>query len=819
MPVQVTYPGVYIEELPSGSHTINGVPTSITTFLGRAPKGLTNEPVLIQSMAEFQSLFGGLDRHYPMSYAVNDFFLNGGVQALIIRLFNGMSRDGVTSSVEWEEKEKEAATTLLATISGSKAKTSSDLEQSLTAQIESLTKTYERQVGEQIVNQLEKQIQSGADVKGIQEFFKGKNPDDYTSTFPLPQKAPLSINSYEWRAAVDAAQQVVVTAFDSLFDGRGNPLPNRSTGQTIFQLAQSEARFISSSGSKAEGAAARSVLANFPKVSESDTVRTTLDKLFKRVSEADGIENRTLVAALQTAVINILTTCYNPDGNSLKADLDIDTLQAQLSAALGDVKNPDKTAVNQNPGQLIVLDNASIKALFDSAFMGIGYAAAALPENLQLPLEAMDEGSWGGYLEASVDTDGINKSVAKQYEQYGLVQTDLFNLTVIYNNPNGSPVQERFTNITIKAPTSEADPNYIEPPNRLDKVLENSSTLVRVAQGKHAEIWQSLPSVPPPAGALGKSSKAQDSLPLTSENYLGDPEAKTGLYALEKTELFNLLCIPPDVITPNWIDIDELVLQTAAVYCMKRRAFLIVDPPSSDANSWLNKLQNGNIDHIKPTDLGIDGESARYAAVYFPLVMAEDPLLHNQVRPFPVSPIIAGIMAKTDLERGVWKAPAGLDAAIQGIKSLQYNLNDSENGVLNVQGINCLRHFNPGGPVVWGARTLRGQDALSDDYKYVPVRRLVNYIELSLQQGTKWAVFEPNDEQLWSALRVSIGGFMKGLMTQGAILQYQVVCDNKTTTLADIQKGVVNVLIRFSPVEPAEFIVLQFQIEGLQSAG
>ncbi len=563
MPVQVTYPGVYIEELPSGSHAINGVPTSITAFLGRAPKGLTNEPVLVQSMADFQSLFGGLERHYPMSYAVNDFFLNGGVQALIVRLFNGISRDGITSSAEWEDKEKQTATTLLATISGSTANTSTDLEQSVTAQIESLTKTYEMQVGDQIVNQLEKQIQSGADVKGIQKFFKGKSPDAYTSTFPLPQKAPLPINSYRWRSVVDAAQQVALVAFNSLFNNHGRPLPTSSTGETMFQLAQTETRFIGSSGSEAEAAAARSVLANFPAVSKGDTAQTTLDKLFERVSKADGIENRTLVAALQTAVTSVLDTCYNPDGNSLKAELDIDALQTQLSAALGEVKNPDKTAVNQNPGQLIGLDNTSIKALFDSAFLGVGYAAAALPENLQLPLEAMAEGSWGGYLEASVDTNGISRLVAKQYEQYGLVQTDLFNLTVIYHNPNGSPVQERFTNVTVKAPSSETDPNYIEPPNRLDRVLENSSMLVRVAQGKHAEIWQSFPSVPPPAGALGKSSKAQDSLPLTSENYLGDPETKTGLYALEKTELFNLLCIPPDVITPNWIDVDELVLQTA----------------------------------------------------------------------------------------------------------------------------------------------------------------------------------------------------------------------------------------------------------------
>ncbi|MCB0166424.1 MAG: phage tail sheath family protein [Anaerolineae bacterium] len=173
-------------------------------------------------------------------------------------------------------------------------------------------------------------------------------------------------------------------------------------------------------------------------------------------------------------------------------------------------------------------------------------------------------------------------------------------------------------------------------------------------------------------------------------------------------------------------------------------------------------------------------------------------------------------MAKTDMERGVWKAPAGLDAAIQGIKGLQFNMNDAQNGFLNPKAVNALRYFDPAGPVVWGARTLRGEDAISDDFKYVPVRRLANYLELSLQRGTKWAVFEPNDEQLWSALRISIGSFLKGLKSQGGILDYQVICNETTTTPDDQLQGIVNVWIRYKPVYPAEFVVLQFQIEGVQ---
>jgi len=166
----------------------------------------------------------------------------------------------------------------------------------------------------------------------------------------------------------------------------------------------------------------------------------------------------------------------------------------------------------------------------------------------------------------------------------------------------------------------------------------------------------------------------------------------------------------------------------------------------------------------------------------------------------------------------VWKAPAGITAGIGGINGLEFNLNDEQSGQLNPVGINCLRNFPIMGPVVWGARTLRGADMLSDDYKYVPVRRLALYIEESLYRGTKFAVFEPNDEALWSTLRQTIGAFMADLSRQGAFYGYDVSCDRTTTTQDDIDRGVVNIRVAFAPVRPAEFIVLQIQPLAGQTA-
>jgi phage tail sheath protein FI len=138
--------------------------------------------------------------------------------------------------------------------------------------------------------------------------------------------------------------------------------------------------------------------------------------------------------------------------------------------------------------------------------------------------------------------------------------------------------------------------------------------------------------------------------------------------------------------------------------------------------------------------------------------------------------------------------------------------------MLNPLGINCLRSFPVYGPVVWGARTLRGADVLTDDYKYVPVRRLALYIEESLYRGTTFAVFEPNDETLWSRLRLGIAAFMENLERQGAFYGFQVTCDSTTTTPDDIQRGIVNILVAFAPVKPAEFIILQIQQQAGQAS-
>ncbi|MEO0643943.1 MAG: phage tail sheath C-terminal domain-containing protein, partial [Pseudomonadota bacterium] len=255
--------------------------------------------------------------------------------------------------------------------------------------------------------------------------------------------------------------------------------------------------------------------------------------------------------------------------------------------------------------------------------------------------------------------------------------------------------------------------------------------------------------------------------------------------------------------------------EAAAKFCRERRALFIVDPPSAwdaiadtAAATAKTSVAAGEIMALADAD---------HAAIYFPRLRKRDPLRGGQVDTFPPCGAVAGIMARTDTQRGIFKSPAGLSATVVGTEALTVKLTDDENGLLNPVAVNCLRTFPNIGRTVWGARTLKGADQLSDDYKYVSVRRLALFIEESLFRGTQWAVFEGNDEPLWAQIRLSVGSFMQRLFLQGAFQgaspkeAYFVKCDASTTTQDDINRGIVNIVVGFAPLQPAEFVVISIQ--------
>lgn len=267
---------------------------------------------------------------------------------------------------------------------------------------------------------------------------------------------------------------------------------------------------------------------------------------------------------------------------------------------------------------------------------------------------------------------------------------------------------------------------------------------------------------------------------------------------------------------------DEPTISSLQAYCAGKRAMLIVDPPQTATASGL--AGSGPVG----TNSGGAGitqlPNAANSAYYFPWVLAPDPAAGNRPTLFPPCGFVAGIYAATDAARGVWKAPAGVNAGLTGDSGLQYTLTDIENGNLNPQAINCLRQFKVYGDVVWGARTLAGNDQVGSQWKYVPIRRLALYIESSLLDGTQWVVFEPNDEPLWGQIRLNVGAFMQGLFLEGAFAgstpqqAYFVKCDADNNPPASVALGVVNILVGFAPLYPAEFVVIQIQQIAAQAS-
>lgn len=296
------------------------------------------------------------------------------------------------------------------------------------------------------------------------------------------------------------------------------------------------------------------------------------------------------------------------------------------------------------------------------------------------------------------------------------------------------------------------------------------------------------------------------------DDFLGSRADGSGLYALTDVP-FNLLCIPPDT---RHGDTPKEVYQAALDFCVERRAMLIVDAPAgwTDADDI---TANGN---RKLIELGLTGTAARNAALYFPRVIAVDPLLGSRTDTFVPCGMVAGVMARTDAARGVWKAPSGTEASLNGAVALTIDLNDDQQGALNPIGINCLRRFQGSGPVIWGARTLRGSEQVNDEWKYVNVRRTALFIEQSLEKGLSWTVFEPIDDPLFAKVRLVVGNFMNDLWRQGAFVGsrpadgYFVRCDGSTTTENDIAAGIVNIVVGFAPIRPAEFVVITFRLRA-----
>lgn len=762
MPVIPTYPGVYIEEIPSGVRTIMGVSTSVTAFIGRALRGPADKPVVIHSFGDYERQFGGLWGESTMSFAVRDFFLNGGSDAVIVRLFDPTFIDEDIRSAVFTaaETEAQAAADAVFQAGDAIATTPGDVADACENAVDTAAQSPIGIAGARAVLRAALDSVPGA---GSAQDVADAAGTQFTQTALEAETAGNIIKS-----ACEAAETAGLTIEEVAQAGK-NAIPAASAAGPVALLA-------------AEGVAQAAADAVPGAANPSDivTAATSAVPVLKASVEAG-----------MTIVINAANAAAGTPGATPQDVADevwkayAGIYAARIAAEI--VAKAARDAVTAT-ASLSDVKTAAQNAIPGAVSFAANTVAPVSKARLTidgLTLEAVNEGSWGNTLRARVDHD-----------VKGPEQAIMFNLHI---KDGSRGVVESIRNVTIDATHKR----------RVDNVLKKESRLVRVFGSLPPNKPQES-STPPPGDlwddthSTKVSVPATDGNPLSTENYLGSELNKKGIYALADTDIFNLLCIPPYTFQE---DVAFSVWSVAAAYCEKRRAVLIVDSPSG----WLSKE-----DAINGMNAGV-GTTSKNAVIYFPRLRQPNILKDNQMETFVPCGAVAGVIARTDSDRGVWKAPAGLETRLRGVPGLSVSLTDAENGELNPRGLNCLRVKVPAGRIVWGARTFQGDDRLASEWKYLPVRRTALYIEESLYRGTQWVVFEPNDEKLWGQIRLSAGSFMQRMFTQGAFKgqspknAYFVKCDSETTTEDDINRGVVNILVGFAPLKPAEFVIIKLQ--------
>ncbi|MBT9523162.1 MAG: phage tail sheath subtilisin-like domain-containing protein [Dechloromonas sp.] len=751
MPVQLASPGVYIQEVSSGVRTIAGVATSVAAFLGAASRGPINKATRIFSFADFERAFGGLSADSEMSYGVRQFFINGGTDAWIVRIV------------------KNAAPASRALLNATPIT---------------------------VLNVMA--LDAGDSGNAIQVRV------DFATAFPDSTFNISFIRNSDGRA--EQYPNVSMNSADARY------LPDLVNGVSQLVKINRDVPQLTLNG-LAAGTSTSGTLAD---------VQTLLDPTHT--------DFRVVVNGLPPVTVSI----------TLPADIAGGTANARLTTLAGAIQAKvqaqagGKAALSgftcARSGSTLVMTSgtggefSSVRVLPGSSNnaagvlkLGVangGVEVDAVASLRPAPLPDPATLTSGAFAATDLDTlpDATHTSLRISLDGYGPDVVDLGSATGAGNlAAKLIDVASRLqTAVRALKPGNPAYANFTVTATATTLVLASGSRgagsaiavsaapINDIAAGLHLLAGAVL-AAPPTDAFLGGGTETPYGPADVYPAFIGSRANREGLYALEDADLFNIL-VMPGITDPG-------VLADAASYCEERRAFFIVDaPPTATSVATMVTAASG-------TEL----PKSDHAAVYFPWTYVADPLKNGKPRLTPPGGTIAGLYARTDGNRGVWKAPAGTDANLAGVQSMAVPMTDGENGSLNPLGVNCLRTFPVYGAVSWGARTLRGADQMASEYKYVPIRRLALYIEESLYRGTQWVVFEPNDEPLWAQIRLNIGAFMNGLFRQGAFQgsspreAYLVKCDRETTTQDDINRGVVNILVGFAPLKPAEFVVISIQ--------
>jgi len=791
MPVQVSYPGVYVQEVPSGVRTITGVSTSVAMFIGMASKGPLGQPRRVLSFADHERAFGTDVAAGEMPDQVRQFFLNGGRTAWVMRI-----ADGARAATAHLRTERGAAGAdvlrLAARSAGAIGGTIRVLVDYDTASPEStfnMTVTREEADASGVPRVAELEtfrdltMRPGAgnnvvDTLNLRSGLVVVVTDPLVAPVPPPPIQGLSIAGVLMTAGT-------VNELNNIIDAANLPLPPAPGHKGRFQISVDGSPFVT---------------VEVPKPTAPGDVPATIGAAVNLALAPTG--KSVTVSAPSAAGFNVLQFESDSADGSVRiipaSSKDI-AVGMQMGAAQGGleidgyaVQRPAPSGLFSTLGPLGPLSGMAALTSF------IGTSPAAVT-GLQVtdvtgvtsasPL-AWPAGGGAGMAEGSLTGDQANSLRNVQENLDYLVGQINASATIPWTArrqglrvvllPDFGGADADVSATAATSPTDLGAPGGIFEPAANAKRYRLGSGLPGVYQ---TDVFGGLD------GDFPKLSHYSDAFELIDR----------------EVDIFNLMVLPR---AAGQADSDRTgIWSPASAFCETRRAFLLVDPKSD----WtgVDGVTNGTngVGSLRQGGLVKD-----HSAVFWPRLRINSP--EGGERTVDPSGSIAGLAARIDSNRGVWKAPAGIEADLRGVRGVERAMSDAENGLINPEAVNAIRVF-PNGIVSWGARTMDGFDnSGNDDYKYVPVRRLALFMEESLYRGLKFAVFEPNDEPLWAQIRLAAGAFMNNLFRQGAFQgqkasdAYFVKVDSETTTQNDINLGIVNVVVGFAPLKPAEFVII-----------
>lgn len=780
MPIQPTYPGVFVEELPSGNRTITGVSTSVATFVGMTDRGPMDTSVRVSSFADYERSFGNDTSTSEMTDQVRQFFLNGGQTAYVMRIANGAVKAEVTLDNEF------GSPTLKLTAREAGA-TAHSVRVEVDYDTASPESTFNLTASREVV-----------DGQGIAQFTEvevhrdlSMNPSSaryVTETLALESSLvdaeldatpPSSFNGYS-TAGLLLAGAADFSRMDALLAANGN------VGR--FQVSVDESAWVEVvlNGATTSLAAINTAL-GLALAPTGKTATAVVDEivfagpalLSIEASGSGSGQSVRVRSASQTDIAAGMQWGLGNGGLEVGGYADLRPAPTAFVSKLGSF-SMGRAQLTPLRGFLDALKSANDTPDIDPGdSLSITYpgdAGAKLSQTLTTDDESLRHAR--ANMDAFVSTANAMPSPVATASRAGLrIRLD-------------SVIDGADAGLELAVPSGTA-PAYDSDAGDLG-ILHDTSNVNQYRLGSYPDFGYSQGTAAGTDGLAPKALEYDAAYPILERD----------------VETFNIMVLPRSLknTPPNEAD-RNAIFASASVCAERNKAFLLVDPPASwtDADTAAAGIDALRIGMVKD-----------HSAVYWPRVQIRDSS-SGAVRKIDPSGSIAGLMARIDGNRGVWKAPAGLEADLRGVRGVEIAMNDADNGQLNPQAVNAIRVF-PNGVISWGARTMDGFDNSGNaDFKYIPIRRLTSFMEESLSRGLQFAVFEPNDEPLWSQIRLAAGAFMNNLFRQGAFAgtkssdAYFVKCDRETTTQNDIDLGIVNVLVGFAPLKPAEFVILKIQ--------